>query len=141
MSERASAGLIERLLKGSEVIATVGFSRDPAKQAHRVPRYLLDHGYEVIPVNPHADEILGRKAYPDLRSVPDEVDLVQMFRPSDQVLPHVKQAIEIGAKAIWMQQGIANQEAAELAREAGLEVVMDRCMKVEHRLRSARLSG
>lgn len=139
MDEVPARSLIHRILEEVETIATVGFSRKPAKQAHQVPRYLMDHGYRVIPVNPNADEILGQKAYPDLRSLPEPVDLVQLFRPSDQVSPHVEAAIEIGAKYIWMQQGIAHAEAAETARQAGLEVVMDRCMKVEHQLMASRL--
>lgn len=141
MSERAQRGQIDRILEQIEIIATVGFSRSPAKEAHKVPRYLLDQGYEVIPVNPNADSILGRKAYPDLKSVPKRVDLVQIFRPSDQVKPHVEQAIEIGAKGVWMQVGIVDEEAAAMARDAGLEVVMNHCMRVEHQLRSSRLSG
>lgn len=139
MDDVPTAGLIQRILEEVETIATVGFSRNPAKQAHKVPRYLMDHGYRVIPVNPNADEILGEKAYPDLHSVPEQVDLVQLFRPSDQVSPHVEAAIEIGAKYIWMQQGIAHAGAAEKARQAGLQVVMDRCMKVEHQLMASRL--
>lgn len=138
MGERPERAEIDRILQQTETIATVGFSRSPEKEAQKVPRYLMDHGYQVIPVNPNADSILGQKAYPDLVSVPEPVDLVQLFRPSDQVMPHVEQAIEIGADAIWMQLGIANEEAAALAREAGLSVVMDRCMRVEHRLRMRR---
>ncbi len=139
MEEGPTEELVRRILEEVETIATVGFSRYPAKQAHKVPRYLMDQGYRVIPVNPNADEILGQTAYPDLRSVPDSVDLVQLFRPSDQVMPHVEAAIEIGAKFVWMQQGIAHNEAAEKARQAGLHVVMNRCMRVEHQLTAARL--
>ena len=140
MGKRPDRAEIDRILEQTETIATVGFSRSPEKEAHKVPRYLMDHGYRVIPVNPGADEILGQKAYPDLKLIPEPVDLVQIFRPSDQVMPHVKGAIEIGADAIWMQLGIANEEAASLAREAGLTVVMDLCMRVEHRLRMSRFS-
>lgn len=124
---------LRRILKETRTIATVGFSRHPHKPSHSVPRYLMHHGYRVIPVNPGADEILGEKAYPSVDEVPVPIDLVQIFRPSDQVGPHVEAAIEAGAKFIWMQQGIVNQQAAERARAAGLEVVMDRCMMVDHR--------
>lgn len=124
---------IRQILKETKTIATVGFSRSPSKPSHYVPKYLADHGYEVIPVNPYADEINGAKAYPDLDAIPQAVDLVQIFRPSADVPPHVDQAIEIGAKVVWMQQGIRHEPAATKAREAGLEVVMDKCMMVEHR--------
>lgn len=125
--------LMREILSEAKTIATVGFSRRETKPSHYVPRYLMNHGYKVIPVNPHADEVAGEKAYPDLESIPVAVDLVQLFRPSDRVAPYVKAAIEIGAKYIWMQQGIANEQAARVAREAGLKVVMDRCAMVEHR--------
>lgn len=137
MDAAARDELIERMLEETDTIATVGFSRNPGKQAHQVPRYLLEHGYSVIPVNPYADEILGQRAYPDIASVPQAVDMVQLFRPSDQVMPHVEAAIEAGARFIWMQAGIANEAAAAKARAAGLEVVMDRCMRVEHQIRAA----
>lgn len=137
MDAAARDELIERMLEETDTIATVGFSRSPGKQAHQVPRYLLEHGYSVIPVNPYADEILGQRAYPDIASIPQAVDMVQLFRPSDQVMPHVEAAIEAGARFIWMQAGIANEAAAAKARAAGLEVVMDRCMRVEHQIRGA----
>ena len=121
-----------QILTTSKVIATVGLSANPAKASHGIAQYLIDRGYEVIPVNPGAEEILGRKVYPDLVSIPRKVDVVQVFRPSSDVPPIVNQAIQIGAKAVWMQQGISNPEAAELARAAGLLVVMDRCMRQEH---------
>lgn len=123
---------LRRILEETHTIATVGFSTHAEKPSHTVPRYLMRHGYRVIPVNPGADEILGLKAYPSIADVPVPIDLVQIFRPSDQVGPHVDAAIAAGAKVIWMQQGIVNQQAAERARAAGLEVVMDRCMKVDH---------
>ncbi len=123
---------IKQILETSHTIATVGCSTNPAKPSHTIPRYLKQHGYRVIPVNPSASEILGEKSYPDLLSIPDKVDVVQLFRPSDQVLPFVQQAIEIGAKVVWMQEGISNQAAARLAEAAGLQVVMDRCMMVAH---------
>ena len=96
-------------------------------------KYLQDQGYRIVPVNPRADTILGEKSYPDLASIPEKVDVVDIFRRSDDVPPVVDQAIDIGAKAVWMQLGIVNEDAAVKAREAGLGVVMDRCMLVEHR--------
>ena len=96
-------------------------------------KYLQDQGYRIVPVNPRADTILGEKSYPDLASIPEKVDVVDIFRRSDDVPPVVDQAIDIGAKAVWMQLGIVNEDAAAKAREAGLGVVMDRCMLVEHR--------
>lgn len=125
--------MLREILANTKRIATVGFSRRPIKPSHYVPRYLIEHGYEVVPINPHADEIAGQKAYEDLAAVPGDIDMVQLFRPSDKVAPYVDQAIEIGAKYIWMQQGIADEASAQKAREAGLQVVMDRCAMVEHR--------
>ncbi|MGA9532386.1 MAG: CoA-binding protein [Anaerolineales bacterium] len=123
---------LRRILQETDTIATVGFSTHRGKPSHYVPSYMMGHGYRVIPVNPNADEILGQKAYSTLADITEPIDLVQLFRPSDQVGPHVEAAIEAGARFIWMQQGIVNQEAADRARQAGLEVVMDRCMMVEH---------
>lgn len=122
-----------KMLRETNVIATVGFSTKPHKPSHYVPRYMIEQGYKVIPVHPKADEILGEKAYPTLLDVPEEVDMVQLFRPSSQVPPHVDEAIEINADFIWMQLGISHKEAAAKARQAGLEVVQDRCLMVEHR--------
>lgn len=125
--------MLRDILAKTNRIATVGFSRRPTKPSHYVPRYLMEHGYQVVPINPHADEVAGEKAYANLRDAPGEIDMVQLFRPSDKVAPFVDQAIEIGAKYIWMQQGISNEEAAQKARAAGLQVVMNRCAMVEHR--------
>jgi predicted CoA-binding protein len=94
---------------------------------------LKEQGYRIIPVNPTADEILGEKAYPDLSSIPERVDVVQVFRKPEDVPPVVDEAIKIGAKVVWMQEGIVNEEAAQKAREAGLQVVMDACMRATHR--------
>lgn len=123
---------LRKILRNAHTIASVGCSKDEDKPAHYVPAYLLEHGYEVIPVNPTATEILGQKCYPDLPSIGRAVDVVQIFRPSEDVPPIVQQAIQIGAKVIWMQQGIVNQDAARAASDAGLEVIMDHCMRVEH---------
>ena len=125
---------IRRILENTKIIAVVGLSSDNSRAGYYVPAYLQAHGYRVLPVNPFLDKALGEKAYPDLKSVPEPVDLVLIFRRSEAVLPFVQDAIDIGAKAVWMQLGIVNEEAAALARTAGLDVVMDACMMVEHRL-------
>jgi hypothetical protein len=124
---------IQKLLNTVKTIAVVGLSSHPYKPAHYVPAYLKSHGYRIIPVNPYLEQALGEKAYPDLASVPESVDLVLLFRPSQDVYPLVEQAIQIGAGAVWMQLGIADEKSATLARAAGLEVVMDACMMVEHK--------
>ncbi len=113
-------------------VAVVGISREPSKPAHEVPKYLLEHGYHIIPVNPFADEILGIKCYKSLDDIKEEIDIVEIFRPSDQVLPIVKEAIKKRPKVIWMQLGIKNEEAANLAREHGIKVIQDKCMMEEH---------
>ena len=117
--------LKERLLKESKVIAVVGLSPNPQRDSHGVAKYLQEQGYRVVPVNPNVEEVLGEKSYPDLMSIPFHVDMVDIFRRSDHVTPIVQEAIKIGAKSIWMQEGVVNQEAAALARRAGLDVVMD----------------
>ena len=94
---------------------------------------MKNQGYHIIPVNPTADEILGEKSYPDLESVPEKIDVVQVFRKPEDVPPVVESAIKVGAKVVWMQEGIVNEEAAQKAREAGLQVVMDACMRATHR--------
>src|SRR5690606_16717854 len=108
------------------------FSDDPEKPSHRVPAYLQSQGYRVIPVNPRLETGLGETAYASLADVPEPIDVVQIFRRSDQVGPIVDEAIAVGAKAVWMQIGIADEEAAARARAAGLDVVMNQCMKVQH---------
>lgn len=124
---------IDKILAETKTIAVVGFSSRTHKAGYYVPAYLQEQGYRIIPVNPFLDEGLGEKAYPDLPSVPKPVDLVLIFQRSANVPPFVDQAIEIGAKAVWMQQGIYNETAAAKARAAGLDVVQDACMMVEHR--------
>jgi predicted CoA-binding protein len=121
------------ILRRYRTIAVVGASNDTAKPAGFVPAYLIEHGYRVIPVNPTETEVLGETSYPDLASVPEPVEVVDIFRHAEDVPPVVDEAIRIGAKAIWMQLGIVNEAAAQKAREAGLDVVMDRCMKTEVR--------
>ena len=124
---------IEHLLATTRTIAVVGLSSRRFRPGYYVPAYLQKNGYRIIPVNPYLKDSLGEIAYPDLLAVPEPVDLVLIFRRSEYVLHPVELAIEVGAKGIWMQLGIVNQEAAELARRAGLEVVMNACMMVEHR--------
>lgn len=124
---------IEQILANCQTIAVVGLSSQPERAGYYVPAYLQKHGYRIIPVNPYLTEALGEKAYPDLPSIVEPVDLVLIFRRSEAVPPFVDQAIEMGAKAVWMQLGIVHQGAAEAARQAGLAVVMDACMLVEHR--------
>lgn len=124
---------IEHLLTTTQTIAVVGLSSSQRRAGYYVPAYLQEQGYRIIPVNPNLKESLGEKAYPDLKSVPEPIDLVLIFQRSYKVPPFVDQAIEIGAKAVWMQLGIYNESAAAKARDAGLDVVMDACMLVEHR--------
>jgi len=124
---------ILQILKSTRTIATVGLSTNPHKDSHSIAAYLQSQGYRVIPVNPTAEEILGEKSYPDLLAIPVKVDVVQVFRPPQDVPQIVEQAIQIGAKVIWMQLDTGNPQAAQMAQAAGLQVVMERCMRVEHR--------
>jgi predicted CoA-binding protein len=131
---RATDEEVRRILRHYRTIAVVGLSRDPHKPSHYVPAYLQEHGYRVIPVNPMAPgEILGEKVYASLREVPEKVQVVEIFRPPRDVPPVVGEAIAIGAKVVWMQEGIVHNAAAERARKAGLTVVMDCCMLKVHR--------
>nr|AIF15194.1 CoA-binding domain-containing protein [uncultured marine thaumarchaeote KM3_69_H10] len=113
-------------------IAVIGMSRHPVKAAHFVPKYLSEQGFDITPVNPTANEILGKKCYPDISSVQDPIDIVDIFRPSEQVLPVVQNAIKKKPKVIWLQEGIHNEEAENLAREHGIDIVFNRCMLAEH---------
>ena len=117
--------VIDKILSNSRTIAVVGLSADPVRPSHYVARYLQQQGYRIIPVNPLIEEVLGEKSYPDLKSVPVPIDMVDIFRRSEHVVPVVEQAIDVGAKYIWMQDGVVNEEAAALAEAAGLSVVMD----------------
>ena len=117
--------LVDEQLRESRTIAVVGLSTNLDRDSHRVARYMQSQGYRIIPVNPNVDEVLGEKCYPDLPSVPDPIDMVNIFRRSELVMPVVEQAIEVGARYIWMQDGVINEEAAEKAREAGIPVIMD----------------
>lgn len=125
--------IMKDILLSAKTIASVGLSSNQQKESYWIVSYLQEQGYRIIPVNPTADEILGEKSYPDLESVPEKIDVVQVFRKPEDVPPVVDSAIKAGAKAVWMQEGIVNEEAAQKAREAGLQVVMDACMRVTHR--------
>lgn len=124
---------MEKIMTAAKTIAVVGFSSKPAKAGYYVPAYLQGQGYQIIPVNPNLSEGLGETAVPTLTAIAEPVDLVLIFQRSENVPPFVDEAIEIGAKAVWMQLGIANETAAQKARAAGLDVVQDACMLVEHK--------
>ena len=128
---------IRRVLKENHMVAMVGLSEKWHRPSHFAAKYLQIHGYRVIPVTPTYDEILGEKCYPSLLDLPQPVDVVDCFRKSEEIPALAEQAIQIGAKVLWMQLGIVNAEAAKLASDAGLDVVLDRCMKIEY----ARLFG
>jgi len=113
-------------------VIVIGMSKHSSKAAHYVPKYLSDNGYDITPVNPTAEEILGKKCYDSVSKIDGEIDIVDIFRPSDQVLPFVKEAIKKKPKVIWLQEGIHNSEAEELARKEGIKVVYNRCMLAEH---------
>ena len=121
-----------KILNEYSTVAVVGVSPNPRRPSCKVASYLTRHGYHVIPVNPRAKEILGKASYPNLSSIPGKVEVVDIFRRSEEVTPIVDEAIRIGAKVVWMQEGIINEEAAAKARDAGLLVVMDKCMRKEH---------
>ena len=128
---------LRRILATCKVIAVVGLSADWFRPSYFAAKYMLEHGYTVIPVNPSAPEILGQKSYPDLASIPFKVDMVDVFRKAEDAGPIADEAIRIGAGCLWLQLGVINREAAERAATAGLDVVMDRCVKIEY----ARLFG
>lgn len=128
---------LRRILKQNSTVAIVGLSANWYRPSYFAAKYLLDHGYRVIPVTPTYPEVLGQKAYASVRDVPEPVDVVDCFRRSEDIPPIAEEAIAVGAKVLWMQLGVVNHDAAKRARDAGLEVVMDRCMKIEY----ARLFG
>ena len=130
--ELNSVETIERILDQCPTIAVVGLSSDPHRPSHGVASYMQRHGYRVIPVNPNETEVLGEKAYPALADVPEEIDLVDIFRRSDEAGKAVDEAIAVGAKAVWLQEGVIDHVAAQRALDAGLLVVMDRCWLKEH---------
>lgn len=125
--------IIRKILTTAKRIAVVGLSPDEGRPSHGVARYLMEKGYEILPVNPNCKEVFGKRCYKNLLEVPGKVDVVDIFRRSDAVPPIVEEAIQIKAKAIWMQEGVINEEAAQKARNAGMDVVVDRCMLKEHR--------
>ena len=124
---------IPELLKTSRTIAVVGLSSRRFRPSYGVAEYMQRNGYRIIPVNPFVQDVLGEKCYPDLDSIPARVDIVDIFRRAEFVPEIVEAAIRIGARAVWMQEGVVHEEAAERARAAGLEVVMDRCILKDHR--------
>lgn len=132
MKNNSSDSIMRQALQTAHVIAVVGLSDKPSRPSYGVAKYLQAQGYRIVPINPNLAEVLGEQAYPDLIAVPFDIDLVDIFRRSEMVAPHVDEAIEKGAKTIWMQIGIRDEEAAQRARDAGLQVIMDRCTKIEH---------
>ncbi|MDP6632693.1 MAG: CoA-binding protein [Dehalococcoidales bacterium] len=122
----------EEILRNKRAIAVVGLSANPERPSNVVAGYLKEKGYRIIPVNPNEKEIMGETCYPDLGSIPELVEVVDVFRRSEDVLPIAQEAVRIGAKAVWMQEGVINEEAAGFAAKAGLKVVMDKCIKKEH---------
>ncbi len=126
---------IKEILTSSRTIAIVGISNKPDRDSYIVAEYLMNQGYKIIPINPNIDSVFDLKAYPDLISVPEEIDIVDIFRRPEFVDEIVEQAIKKRAKVVWMQLGVINESAAEKARKAGLKVVMNKCIKVEHMYR------
>ncbi len=123
---------LRRILKESRVLAIVGVSAQWHRPSHFAAKYMLEHGYRVIPVNPQYQEVLGQKCYASLREIPETVDLVDVFRKTADVMPVAEDAIAIGARVLWQQLGVRNEAADARARAAGMESVMDRCVKIEH---------
>ena len=113
-------------------VAVVGMSKNSSKAAHYVPKYLSEQGYDITPVNPTSNEILGKRSYDLVSEIAESIDVVNIFRPSDQVLPVIQEAIKIKPKVIWLQEGIHNLEAEELAKKAGIKIIFNRCMLAEH---------
>ncbi len=132
MVQNPSTEEIKRILSENKTIAVVGLSPKWNRPSHFAAKYMKEHGYKIIPVNPGYDKILGEKCYKSLLDIPEPVDIVDIFRRSKDVPPIVDDAIKIGAKVVWMQLTVINEEAAQKAREAGLEVVMNRCVKIEY---------
>ena len=128
---------LRRILSQSKTIAVVGLSARWYRPSFFAAKYLQDHGYRIIPVNPNYDEVLGEKCYPSIEAIPEVIDVVDVFQRSEAVLPVAESAVKVNAKVLWMQLGIYNQTVARLAFHAGMDIVADRCMKIEH----ARLFG
>jgi len=128
---------LRRILAENKVIAVVGLSADWFRPSYFAAKYMREHGYRIIPVNPRYEEILGEKCYKSLKDIPVQVGIVDCFRKTEDIVPVAREAIDIGAKVLWQQLGVKNEEAARMAEAAGLDSVMDRCVKIEH----ARLFG
>ena len=125
-------GVEQEILESCHVVAIVGLSSDEDRPSNHVGTYLQMKGYHIIPVNPEEQVVLGETCYPNLSSIPEKVDVVDIFRRSESALPIVEEAIKIAAKAVWMQEGVSNEEAAQKAARAGLKVVQNKCMLKEH---------
>ena len=123
---------IKAILQGYKTVAVVGLSPKPQRDSHKVAKYLKENYYRIVPVNPGQKEILGEKCYPNLKAIPFPIDIVDIFRKPEAIPPVVEDSIEIGAKVVWMQLGLAHNQAADKARKAGLQVVMNKCIKIEH---------
>lgn len=132
MSDNTDINTLRRILRQTKTIAIVGLSANWYRPSFFAAKYLQEHGYRVIPVNPAYEEVLGEKCYPGLKDIPEKIDMVDCFRKSEDIEPIAKEAIEIGAQILWMQIGVTNEKAAAMARAAGLDVVQDRCVKIEH---------
>jgi predicted CoA-binding protein len=132
---------IRAILANNRVIAVVGLSPKPDRDSHRVARYMQEQGYRIVPVHPKAEEILGEKCFPSLRDIPFPVDIVDIFRKIEAIPPIVEDAIAINAKVVWMQLGLAENRSARQAKEAGLQVVMNKCLKIEHHSYFSRPTG
>lgn len=142
VKERVEASEFSRILENYRTVAVVGLSRNPGKDSHRVARYLKEKGYRIIPINPYTDEVLGERCYKNLLEMPEDVqrriEIIDIFRPTEDVPPIVEEAVQLRERhgsphVIWMQLGIVNEEAAKRAKRAGIAVVMDRCIMIEHR--------
>lgn len=133
MRRYQDAVVMREILQEAKTIAIVGLSSNPARDSHQIGAYLQRHGYRIVPVNPNEREVLGETSYPTLTAIPFPVDIVDVFRRSDAVSPIAEEAVQIGAKALWLQLGVINQQGAEIGERGGLKVVMDRCIMVEHR--------
>jgi predicted CoA-binding protein len=127
------AAEIEQIVRRSKTVAVVGMSAKPEKASFQVAKYLMDQGYDVIPVNPAEKEILGKRVYPDLAAIGRAIDIVDVFRQADATPPIVQEAITIGARYIWLQEGIISEESYSLAQKAGVPIIMDKCIAKEHR--------
>ncbi|MDB5052572.1 MAG: CoA binding domain protein [Bacilli bacterium] len=129
--ENPSREQIKQILTDTKVIAVVGLSDNPDRISYMVSQAMQDKGYRIIPVNPNAEQILGEKSYASLEDIPDSIDIVNVFRRSEHIVPIAEEAVKIKAKVLWLQQGIYNEAAAQIAEDHGIEVIMDRCIKVE----------